>query len=182
MRVIRNFAKRNRVNSAALFNLDSLYRDHNSWLVSWLTTRARCRVRASDLAQETFCRLAGQSELSFTTHPRRYLATVARRLLIDDARRKTTERAFLEAFSLHLGDTAQPGPDRVSEAVQELAALAALLSQLPDKVRRAFLMSRLDDMTYAQIAPELGVSKSMVKQYVARAFAHCYVIAHGCRD
>lgn len=170
------------MNSLALSNLDSIYRDHNSWLVSWLTSRARCRTRASDLAQETFCRLAGQADLALSTHPRRYLATVARRLLIDDARRKATERSFLEAFSHHLGETAQPGPDRIAEAVQELNALAVLLGELPERARRAFLMSRLDGRTYAEIGRELGVSKSMVKQYVAQAFAHCYVIAHGSRD
>lgn len=166
----------------AVPDLDSIYRDHNNWLVGWLTTRARCRARASDLAQETFCRLAGQPALHLDRHPRRYLATIARRLLIDDTRRKISERGALEALAVHAGDTVQLGPDRIYEAAQELAALAILLRELPPRVRRALLMSRLDGLTYGEIAAELGVSKSMVKQYVARAFAHCYVIAHGRED
>lgn len=132
--------------------------------------------------QETFCRLAAQSDLAFHSYPRRYLATVARRLLIDETRRLTSERAFLEAFALHMGEAMQPGPDRIVQAVQELSALIELLCALPPRVRSAFLMSRVDGLTYADIALELGVSKSMVKQYVARAFAHCYVVAHGIAD
>lgn len=163
-------------------SLDALYRAHGSWLLNWLTLHGHCRTRASDLAQETFCRIAEQPGLRLHSHPRRYLATVARRLLIDDSRRKTSERSFLSAFTLHMGDVAQPGPDRVAEAVQELALMASLLDQLPVRVRRAFLMSRMDGLPYADIAADLGVSRSMVKQYVARAFAHCYVVAHGCPD
>jgi RNA polymerase sigma-70 factor (ECF subfamily) len=163
-------------------SLESLYREHGSWLLNWLTSRSNCRTRASDLAQDTFCRLAEQRDLRLYSHPRRYLVTVARRLLIDDTRRKASERSFLEAFALHMGDTAAPGPDRIAEAVEALTALSILLEGLPDRTRRAFLMSRMDGMTYAEIGTELGVSTSMVKQYVAQAFAHCYVIAHASAD
>jgi RNA polymerase sigma-70 factor (ECF subfamily) len=161
-------------------SLELIYRAHGRWLLNWLTDRARCRVRASDLVQETFCRLAAQGQLSFHSHPRRYLATVARRLLIDDVRRQRSEQCFLEAFALHMGDTADPCPDRIVAAVQELSALAELLGTLPDRVGRAFLMSRIDGLTYAEIGQKLGVSASMVKQYVARAFAHCYLVMHDC--
>lgn len=170
------------VSSLAISPLDAIYRDHNSWLISWLVARARCRTKASDLAQETFCRLAGQPQLQLDAHPRRYLATVARRLLIDDIRRAATERSGLEAVARQTQDMTHPGPDRIFEAAQELTAVALLLRELPRRVQQAFLLSRLDGLTYAEIADELGVSKSMVKQYVARAFAHCYVIAHGRPD
>ncbi|MEN3953468.1 sigma-70 family RNA polymerase sigma factor [Iodidimonas sp. SYSU 1G8] len=163
-------------------SLDALYRAHSSWLVGWLSTRARCRTRASDLAQETFCRLAEHPGLSLQAHPRRYLATVARRLLIDDVRRRKSERSFLEAFALHMGHAAPPTPERIAEAVQELTILVQLLGELPERARRAFLLSRVDGLTYGEIAAELGVSVSRVKQYVARAFAHCYIVAHGCPD
>ncbi|MCE7796578.1 sigma-70 family RNA polymerase sigma factor [Sphingobium sufflavum] len=166
----------------ASLDLDSIYRAHGGWLLAWLTGHARCRTRASDLAQETFCRLAEQPALQLEAHPRRYLATVARRLLIDDVRRRSSERCFLEAFALHMGTATPPAPDRIAEAVQELAALAELLDELPPRVRRAFLMSRVDGVAYAEIAADLGVSTSMVKQYVARALTHCYIVAHGCPD
>lgn len=162
--------------------LDHLYRAHAAWLHDWLTTRAHCRTRASDLVQETFCRLVETPQLRLHSHPRRYLATVARRLLIDDSRRRTSERCFLEAFALHMGGSDAPAPDRVAEAVQQLSMIAELLGALPAKPRRAFLLSRLDGLTYAQIAAELAVSTSMVKQYISRAHAHCYVVAYGCPD
>lgn len=170
------------VTSIAEHSLESIYRAHGPWLQNWLASKSRCQTRASDLVQETFCRLAGHDSLSLHAHPRRYLATVARRLLIDDVRRRQSERSFLDAFSLQVGGTYHPGPDRIAEAVEQLTAVAALLGELPLRVRRAFLLSRVDGQPYAEIALELGVSTSMVKQYVARAFAHCYIVAHGHPD
>lgn len=170
------------MSALAASDLESLYRAHGSWLVDWLSTRSQCRTRASDLAQETFCRLAELPQLRLHSHPRRYLATVARRLLIDDVRRRASERCFLEAFALHMGDRFAPSPDRIAQAIEQLSLLAALLGELPEKPRRAFLLSRLDGLTYAEIAGELGVSSSMVKQYISRVHAHCYVMAHGCPD
>ena len=90
-------------------------------------------ARASDLLQETFCRLVETPQLLLHSHPRRYLAMVARRLLIDDVRRRTSERCFLEAFTLHMGGTDVPAADRVAEAVQQLSMLAELLGALPAK-------------------------------------------------
>lgn len=162
-----------------LNSLEDIYRSHGKWLSDWLAVRAKCGALAADLAQETFCRIAARPDIQLHSHPRRYLATVARRLLIDHSRQRGSERCFLEAYALLRDGVAQPSPERIAVAIQELEAVAALLRNLPERVRRAFLMSRVDGMAYADIAGELGVSRSMVKQYVARAFAHCYEVAHG---
>lgn len=154
-------------------DIAALYADHHVWLRNWLRRRDGCTQRAADLAQDTFCRLLEWPELTLTEHPRRYLATVARRLLIDDRRRARAELSFLEAWTL-LADDAAPSPERIAAAIDELAAIARLLDGLPAKPRRAFLLSRLDGLGYRDIAVELGVSTSMVKQYIARVLSHCY--------
>jgi RNA polymerase sigma-19 factor, ECF subfamily len=69
-----------------------------------------------------------------------------------------------------------PSPERIAAAIDELAAIAQLLDGLPAKPRRAFLLSRLDGLGYGEIAAELGVSTSMVKQYIARVLSHCYAL------
>jgi RNA polymerase sigma-70 factor (ECF subfamily) len=156
-------------------DIAALYTDHHAWLHNWLRRRHGCTQRAADLAQDTFCRLLEWPELTLTEHPRRYLATVARRLLIDDSRRARAECSFLEAWTL-LADTAAPSPERIATAIDELAAIAQLLDGLPAKARRAFLLSRLDGLGYREIAAELDVSTSMVKQYIARVLSHCYAL------
>ena len=110
---------------------------------------------------------------------RPYLVAVARRLLIDEARRAEVERTFLEAHAaLMLGATA-PCPERIAAAIGELNLVLRELSTLSERARRAFLLARVDGVAHAQIAVQLGVSKSMVKQYVAKGYARCYAAAYG---
>jgi len=162
---------------AAAIDVAALYEEHADWLRAWLRRRNGCAHRAADLVQDAFCRLLEKPDLVLSRHPRRYLATVARRLLIDDSRRRKAENAFLEAWSLLASDREAPSPERIAAAIEELTAIARLLDGLPAKPRRAFLMSRLDGMGYREIAAELGVSTSMVKQYVARTLTHLYLAA-----
>ncbi len=83
---------------AAHADIAELYADHSAWLRDWLSRHTRCAHKAADLAQDTFCRLIERQQLKLHAHPRRYLATVAKRLLIDDVRRRNSERHFLEHF------------------------------------------------------------------------------------
>ena len=47
------------------------------------------------------------------------------------------------------------------------------LSGLPHRVKRSFLLNRLEGMTQQAIADQLGVSLSAVERDLRRAFAHC---------
>ena len=66
--------------------------------------------------------------------------------------------------------------ERMIAAAHDLlvTVLRLLVDELPEKPRRAFLMARLEGLTYRQIARQLSVSESSVKQYLAKAFAHCH--------
>ncbi|THU05080.1 sigma-70 family RNA polymerase sigma factor [Lampropedia puyangensis] len=161
--------------------LTSLYLDHQAWLLDWLRRKTRNVHHAQDLTQDTFCRLLSISpqELRNLRQPRALLVTTASRLLIDHSRRKALETAYLaelEALSSHAH---APSTEARVQTLELLGLLARMLDGLPDKPRRAFLLCRFDGMDYAQIAEELDVSKSMVKQYIAKVMVHCYTLVHG---
>ena len=67
-------------------------------------------------------------------------------------------------------------PEEQQIILDTLLAIDAMLNTLPLKVRRAFLLSRLDGLSYREIAAELGVSERMVKKYMARAMLHCLLL------
>ncbi len=159
--------------------IGSLYAAHADWLHAWLRRHTRCPHKAADLTQDIFCRLLERPDGALPHTPRSYLATIARRLVIDDVRRARVESAFLEAHAMLMAGVDQPGPDRIAEAVGELLAVTRALDALPERVRRAYLLSRLNGWSHAEIATALGVSKSMVKQYVAKGYAHCYAATYG---
>ena len=63
----------------------------------------------------------------------------------------------------------KPGPEVEVGGRQELAAVLEALQMLPEVDRAALLMHALDDMPYAAIAEELGLSVAAVKVKVHRA-------------
>lgn len=123
---------------------------------------------AEDVASEAFLQLAQHRDLDQVREPRALLTTIARRVLFEAWRRRDLEQAYLETLA-HLPQPVYPSPEDRALVMEALLAVDAALDALPEKVRRAFLHSQLDAMTYAEIGTLLGVSASMVRQYMTRA-------------
>lgn len=156
-----------------------LYVDHHSWLQTWLSRRMRCRSDAADLAQDTFVRLFRASaapQQPDLRQPRAFLATIARRLMLNLHRRRSVEQAWL--------DTLAQSPEQFALSAEEqwvireaLQAVDNLLQGLPPAVRRAFLLSQLEGHTYAEIAQMLNVTVRTVQRYLTQAMEQCMVLA-----
>lgn len=160
-------------------HLTELYSDHHSWLHNWLRKKLGCSQRAADLAHDAFIRVLTLAEPQNIKEPRAFLATTAGRLMIDSARRRRIEDAYLAALAIHASDAGMPGPEAIHTALQALEKIADMLAGLPAKVREAFLLSRLDGLTYNEIATQLEVSVGTVKNYITSALVHCYKALHG---
>jgi RNA polymerase sigma-19 factor, ECF subfamily len=156
----------------------TLYREHHSWLHGWIRRKLGCTHRAADLAQDTFCRLLEHGGRVELRSPRSYLATVARRLLIDDSRRRDIERAYLECCAELHGDADGLTPERIAEAAQLLDGILRVLLLLPAGVREAFLLRRCEGLSHDEVAARMGVSVRTVKRHIAAAYLRCYELAH----
>lgn len=153
-----------------------LYVDHQGWLNGWLRRQLGCSQKAADLAQDTFVRvLMKDQSLEAIREPRAYLHTIARGLLINHWRRRQIEQAYLDAIALQ-PEAVMPSPESQALVIETLLQVDAMLTRLPQKVRRAFLLSQLHGMTYAAIAAELEVSERMIKKYMAQAMLHCLTL------
>ncbi len=156
-------------------DVHALYSDHHGWLFAWLRRKLGCADNAADVAQDTFVRIiVSRDALLGMREPRPYLATTARRLLIDRARRQKLEQAYLA----ELARTAEhvdgyPSPEQIHVTVEALDQIGTALGDLPDKVRQAFLMHYLDGDTHRTVAARLGVTDRMVRKYLTRALLHC---------
>lgn len=155
--------------------IGALYSDHHGWLFGWLRKRLGCPQNAADVAHDTFARiLASRAQLNLR-EPRAFLATTARRLLIDRARRSKIEQAYLEAlYQAAENLEGFPSPEQIMQAVQALEQIALALRGLSDKAQQAFLLRHLDGLGHAEIATRLGVSTKMVQKYLVQALLHCH--------
>lgn len=116
--------------------------------------------RAEDLMQEALVRLWENCAKVEFGKAKSFLYTVGQRLLIDQVRRQKTEWAFVERQS----DRTDNDPafellhDEFGRRLQDA------ITALPDTQREAFLMNRIDQLSYAEIADRLGISVKAVEK------------------
>lgn len=157
--------------------IQDLYCEHHGWLYLWLDRKLGNASDAADLAHDTFMRLlTRQPGNGFGSEPRALLTHIAKGLMIDSWRRQEVERAYLETIA-HLPEQEVPSPETRWLILEALYRIEAMLRDLPDNTRQAFLMSQIDGLTYAQIAEHLQVSLVSVKRYMRDAFLACLSVA-----
>ncbi|MGE8610818.1 MAG: sigma-70 family RNA polymerase sigma factor [Achromobacter veterisilvae] len=153
--------------------------DHHGWLLGWLRKKLGCPHSAADVAQDTFVRIVAASNRILPREPRAYLTTLASRILIDQARHRKVEQAYLEYLQLAANqDGGFPSPEQTMIALQALQRIGDVLQGLGEKPSQAFVLHYLGGETLASVGSQLGVSTAMAHKYVVRALMHC----HRCLD
>ncbi|AZD09427.1 RNA polymerase ECF-type sigma factor [Pseudomonas chlororaphis] len=157
--------------------IHTLYSEHHGWLHAWLNRRLGNACDAADLAHDTFLRLLTRKVARpLGSEPRALLTHIAKGLVIDRWRRQDVERAYLETIA-HLPEPEVPSPETRLLILEALWRIEALLREMPEATREAFLLSQLEGLTYAQIAQRLNLSLVTVKRYMRSAFIACLSVA-----
>jgi RNA polymerase sigma factor (sigma-70 family) len=151
-------------------------------LLNFCLRKVRDPNAAADLVQESYLRVlamerAGQAILD----PRALLRKVAVHLKIDMDRRADIRRHD------DIDDLAEPDipalpahlqPEEVYSSAQAAEAYLKAIEQLPERCREAFSLYVFDDLSNKEIAARMGISLSMVNQYIGRGKLACTA----CRD
>ncbi|MDN7144237.1 RNA polymerase sigma factor [Pseudomonas sp. JQ170] len=155
-------------------NLSLLYQRHRSELLAFLTRRVRCRETALDLLQDAFVRLM-HSERGQVGNLRAFLYRIANNLSIDHARRTQVRGVNDEqALGLLLNETS---PERSAVAGNTLDHLERLIDGLPSPTREVFLLARVEQLSYKDIAARLGLDPRAVERHLNKALSHCAAAA-----
>jgi len=153
--------------------LQLLCETHYDWLCQWWRHRLGHGDEAADFAHDTFLRvLRHPEEASTLRQPRAYLTTIARGLLNDHWRRRSLERAWLEAMAA-LPPELAASPEMLLGVQQALQQLDRMLGNLAPQAREVFVLSQLEGLTYVEIAARTGLSDRTVKRYMAQGFEIC---------
>ncbi|APA68294.1 sigma-70 family RNA polymerase sigma factor [Janthinobacterium sp. 1_2014MBL_MicDiv] len=152
--------------------IEVLYSDHHGWLQGWLRRKLGNAFDAADLAHDTYLRILARGRAPAPVESRQHLAQIANGLVVDLFRRRHIEAAYADAIAAQ-PEAAAPTPETRALIVEALMEIDAILASLPQKVRDAFLLCKLEGLAYADIAARLDVSVSSVEKYIARALLAC---------
>lgn len=126
------------------------------------------------ILQETYIKLLRQDSLQhLRDNPRAYIFTVATNLVRDSLRRHLRRRAeYHDSYDDSEHESSDESPQGRVEWQQKLQRLKQSLQELKPVVRKVFLLSRLEEMTYPEIAAALSISTRSVERYMSKALKH----------
>ena len=152
--------------------VSSVYERFDSSLRGYLMNKLRNEAETEDFAQEVYLRFSRLDDHSNIRSEKAFLFTTATNLLRDKSRRLTTrlDKASVCCDDVTLDCSADDPARRVQDA-EQLDILRDSLRSLSDNCQRAFWMSRIDGLSYAEIAEEMGVSISMIEKHISAALA-----------
>lgn len=67
----------------------------------------------------------------------------------------------------------RPSAERRALSREEWQILTSAVDGLPPRARQVFLLHKVDELSHAEIAARLGISKNTVIVHMGRALAHC---------
>ncbi|MEK8028314.1 sigma-70 family RNA polymerase sigma factor [Pseudaquabacterium rugosum] len=155
-----------------------LYRDHQGWLLAWLRRRLGCGHRAADLAQDTWLRLIVSGRLPEPAQARAFLLQIARALVIDGHRRQVLEQAWLQHLAVQ-PEALALSAEQQAVLLQSLRLIDRALQALPPRCRDTFLLSRLEGLSYREIAGRQGCAPATVRADMLRALQACHAAFDG---
>lgn len=159
-----------------------LFEKHSGAIVNFAYHFVGSRPRAEELAQDVFLQVyrAGaryEPQAKFTT----WLYRIATNACLNEVRRpehrfRTRPLEHQVEDSRERAEIAFPDPHAVrgesALAGRELEArMRAVLGELPENQRAALVLSRVEGMSYREVAEALACSESAVKSLVFRATA-----------
>ena len=153
--------------------IETLYAEHQSWLLARLQRRLPSRADAEDVTSETFAQIIeNKNPPAHIQEPRAFLTTIAKRVLFHLWRRQDLEKAYLQSLML-VPEASVLSPEERAVLIEAIEQIDRALDTLPLPVKTAFLYSRLDRLTYPEIAQRLGVSVATIERYMKRALLQC---------
>jgi RNA polymerase sigma factor (sigma-70 family) len=148
-----------------------LFAEHNASLIRFLRVRLNSDQDAREVAQEAYMRLLQLDKPNAVSFPRSYLFRVAANIATDRLRHQAVRRMF--HADLLFDATDNLCPERYSAAREQVAIVELSLSELPQRVREAFLMQRLNGFSAAEVARRLGLNERTTCHYISKAMLHC---------
>lgn len=162
---VAQWAEQIRLGDAQAF--EALFRSLHAPLVRFADGLAGEAAEADDLVQEAFVRLwERRTTLDADRSVRALLYRTVRNLAYNRTRDRSRRRHLLEARVL---PDAAPRADLVLEARHTAEHLRRAVAALPERQREAFLLTRVEGLSHADVADVMGIAAATVNVHLVRA-------------
>lgn len=134
-------------------------------LMQFLRHNWRNQSDIVDLRQDVYERIFEAALREIPSHPRQFVFTTARNLLINRVRDEQVVpiEAMTDIEALNIAIDA-PGPDRSTLARDELRRVQTALDSLPPRCREVVVLRRVEGLSRKEIAIRMGIAEDTVTE------------------
>jgi len=151
--------------------LEDLYKTQRGKLQRFLQYRVG-NEDATDMVQDAFLRMAKTGKVHQIEEPRAYLWCVVYNLMFEWGRKRKRENLVFQELDEERHAVCPPEQEFALEEARLQQIYKRGVDSLPDKTRYVFMMCRIDGMSHAQVAQELGISVKTVEFHMGKALTH----------
>ena len=156
----------------SVFTTPTQLRRNDQELRRVMFRRCGCIETAADIVQETYQRMMTGNLWQQAENHRALMHRIAANLATDYERRHKVRNHYVDNVDfineeLHSSDGIEP--EQIIAARQRLDKLAETINLLPPKCRMVFVLRKFDELSHAEIAERLGISRNMVEKHLRNA-------------
>lgn len=138
-----------------------VFLDYSETLFNYLFYKSGDAKLSEDLTQESFLQLWQNCAKVAHSSVKGYVFTTGRNKLYNIFEHKKVQLKFQQ---LKHKESTNESPEFILESKELKLQLEQAISDLPEKQRVVFLLSRMDRKTYKEIAEIIGISKKAVEK------------------
>lgn len=149
---------------------DQIYRSEKPRLKRYFDWKAGPEV-SQDLVQDVFAKALAGGRVDRLENPAGYLWRIAQNLVVDQVRKRRRQPVQVE-FDETMHSRATTDLEALLEADELQARYERALATLSPRTREIFLMHRVDECTYDEIAQRVGITCAGVEYHMSKALVH----------
>ncbi|MFT3948793.1 MAG: RNA polymerase sigma-70 factor [Agriterribacter sp.] len=148
---------------------EEIYSRYWDFLTQIASRHLQSKQRAEDIVQEIFISFYNRRhEFELTVSLRAYLSQALKFKIMNEFRSQVVR----DTYSKHIRYSytyADAAPYHMYETKELTGNINRYISQLPEKCKQAFLLSRGEDLSYKDISGHLNISVSTVEKHISKA-------------
>ncbi len=143
-----------------------LFEEYFAAIRNYIYFKTSDRDLAEDIAQDTFVKLWENRARIDKRTVKSFLYTISGNLAINQLKRQQLQYKFVNQLS---DQSSHESPAFQLEMKEYESKLQGVIASMPNGSREVFLMNRIEDMKYKEIAERLGISVKAVEKRMSKA-------------
>lgn len=140
----------------------------NIWLYFYQNTRSR--ETTEELVNNTFVRLwQYRNNIDAEQGVKKYLHKIARSIFYNWLTQVSRDTKMKQEYASSYQEAVEDKSGQLNANIDFKTLLNEVEILLPEKRRKVFLMSRISELSYAEIANQLSIGKETVKDHISKA-------------